>query len=184
MDRGTLTDSNGRETDFRNILLIMTTNAGAQEQSRESMGFTEQDNSTDAIQAIRRLFSPEFRNRLDSTIQFKHLNTTHVLKIIDKIIIELEAQMSDKSIRFKLSDACKQWLVEKGYDKDMGARPMHRAIEKYIKKPIIDEILFGRLVNGGMVKVSVVNKQLAFEIKSATPLLTSDTKNSEKQKTK
>ena len=183
MDRGTLTDSNGRETDFRNILLIMTTNAGAQEQSRESMGFTEQDNSSDALQAIKRLFSPEFRNRLDSTIQFKHLNTSHVLKIIDKIIIELEAQMSDKSIRFKLNKPTKQWLVEKGYDKDMGARPMHRAIEKYIKKPIIDEILFGRLTKGGTVKVSVVKDKLAFEIKGAMPLLTNDTKNNEKQKT-
>lgn len=183
MDRGTLTDSNGRETDFRNILLIMTTNAGAQEQSRESMGFTEQDNSSDALQAIKRLFSPEFRNRLDSTIQFKHLNTSHVLKIIDKIIIELEAQMSDKSIRFKLNKPTKQWLVEKGYDKDMGARPMHRAIEKHIKKPIIDEILFGRLTKGGTVKISVVKGKLAFEIKGAMPLLTNDTKNNEKQKT-
>jgi len=174
MDRGTLTDSNGRETDFRNVLLIMTTNAGAAAQSRESMGFTEQDNTSDSADAIKRLFSPEFRNRLDSTIQFKHLDSTHVLKIVDKIIIELEAQMTDKSIRFKLSTTAKQWLVDKGYDKNMGARPMHRAIEKHIKKPIIDDILFGKLMNGGVVHVDVINEQLAFVIKSDTPLLTND----------
>lgn len=174
MDRGTLTDSNGRETDFRNVLLIMTTNAGAAAQSRESMGFTEQDNSSDSSDAIKRLFSPEFRNRLDSTIQFKHLDTSHVLKIVDKIIIELEAQMADKSIRFKLSTAAKQWLVEKGYDKNMGARPMHRAIEKHIKKPIIDDILFGKLTNGGVVHVDIINNKLAFVIKSDTPLLEID----------
>lgn len=174
MDRGVLTDSNGRETDFRNILLIMTTNAGAAEQSRDSMGFREQDNSTDSANAIKRLFSPEFRNRLDSTIQFQQLDSSHILKIVDKIIIELETQMTDKSIRFKLSKAAKHWLVEKGYDKTMGARPMHRAIEKHIKKPIIDDILFGKLTNGGVVHVDVINQQLAFVIKSDTPLLTNE----------
>jgi ATP-dependent Clp protease ATP-binding subunit ClpA len=180
MDRGVLTDANGRETDFRNVLLIMTTNAGAAEQSRDSMGFTEQDNSTDSEQAIKRLFSPEFRNRLDSTIHFKHLDSTHVLKIVDKIIIELEAQMSDKSIRFKLSNAAKQWLVNKGYDRTMGARPMHRAIEKHIKKPIIDDILFGKLISGGEVHVDVINQNLAFVIKSDTPLLTNNQSETEK----
>ena len=174
MDRGTLTDSNGRETDFRNVLLIMTTNAGAAEQSRDSMGFTEQDHSSDSSEAIKRLFSPEFRNRLDSTIQFKHLKSEHVLKIVDKIIIELETQMADKAIRFKLSDHAKNWLVEKGYDKAMGARPMHRAIEKYIKKPIIDEILFGKLSNGGLVAVDLIKDKLSFAIKSKIPLLESD----------
>ena len=168
MDRGTLTDANGRETDFRNVLLIMTTNAGAAEQSRESMGFTKQDNSSDSAQAIKRLFSPEFRNRLDATIQFNSLDSSHVLLIIDKIIIELEAQMADKSIKFKLSAAAKKWLVDKGYDKSMGARPMHRAIEKYIKKPIIDDILFGKLINGGLIAVDVINNQLSFAIKATT----------------
>jgi ATP-dependent Clp protease ATP-binding subunit ClpA len=176
MDRGTLTDSNGRETDFRNVLLIMTTNAGAVEQSRDSMGFTEQDNSSDSEQAIKRLFSPEFRNRLDATIQFNHLAQMHVLKIVDKIIIELEAQMSDKSLRFKLSNNAKQWLVDKGYDKSMGARPMHRAIERYIKKPLIDEILFGKLTQGGQVIVDVINDKLSFAIKSNTKLLETDKK--------
>ncbi len=178
MDRGTLTDSNGRETDFRNVLLIMTTNAGAAEQSRESMGFTEQDNSSDSEQAIKRLFSPEFRNRLDATIQFNQLAQMHVLKIVDKIIIELEAQMSDKSLRFKLSNNAKQWLVNKGYDKTMGARPMHRAIERYIKKPLIDEILFGKLTQGGLVMVDVINDKLSFAIKSNTPLLETADKDS------
>lgn len=182
MDRGTLTDSNGRETDFRNVLLIMTTNAGAAQQARDSMGFTEQDNSSDSSDAIKKLFSPEFRNRLDSTIQFKHLKQTHVLKIVDKIILELEAQMSDKSIRFKLSNSAKQWIVEKGYDKAMGARPMHRAIEKHIKKPIIDEILFGKLVNGGIVVIDVINDSLSFAIKSNTKLLSNDkTENKDKE---
>ncbi len=176
MDRGTLTDSNGRETDFRNVLLIMTTNAGAAEQSRDSMGFTEQDNSSDSEQAIKRLFSPEFRNRLDATIQFNHLAQMHVLKIVDKIIIELEAQMSDKSLRFKLSNNAKQWLVDKGYDKSMGARPMHRAIERYIKKPLIDEILFGKLTQGGLVVIDVINDKLSFAIKSNTKLLETDKK--------
>lgn len=174
MDRGTLTDSNGRETDFRNVLLIMTTNAGAQQQARESMGFREQDNSSDGTEAIKKLFSPEFRNRLDSTIQFKQLKETHVLKIVDKIILELEAQMSEKSIRFKLSNSAKQWIVDKGYDRSMGARPMHRAIERHVKKPIIDEILFGKLVNGGLVVVDVLNDKLSFAIKSNTRLLTND----------
>ncbi len=174
MDRGTLTDSNGRETDFRNVLLIMTSNAGAQQQARESMGFTEQDNSSDASEAIKKLFSPEFRNRLDSIIQFKSLDSSHVIKIVDKIIMELEAQMSDKSIRFKLSNKAKQWIVDKGYDKTMGARPMHRAIEKHVKKPIIDEILFGKLVNGGLVAIDVLNDKLSFAIKSKTRLLTND----------
>ncbi len=179
MDRGMLTDSNGRESDFRNVLLIMTTNAGAKEQSRASMGFTLQDNTSDSMQAITRLFSPEFRNRLDSIIQFKPLLSSHVLKIVDKIMIELEAQLSEKSIKFKLSQAAKQWLVTKGYDKLMGARPMQRAIEQYIKKPIIDEILFGKLVNGGLVKVNVINKKLNFNIESRLPLLTnSNTLNS------
>jgi ATP-dependent Clp protease ATP-binding subunit ClpA len=188
MDRGILTDSNGREADFRNILLIMTTNVGAQEQSRDSIGFTEQDNSSDTDQAIKRLFSPEFRNRLNSIIQFKSLNTSHVLKIVDKIIIELESQMTDKAIKFELSHQAKQWLVDKGYDKLMGARPMHRAIEKHIKKPIVDEILFGKLINGGLVKIDVVNGELNFIIKSQLPLLTNDSpklkKTSKKKETK
>jgi ATP-dependent Clp protease ATP-binding subunit ClpA len=177
MDRGTLTDSNGRETDFRNVLLIMTTNAGAQEQSRDSMGFTEQDNSSDSEQAIKRLFSPEFRNRLDSVIQFQSLQEDHVLLIVDKTIVELENQMAEKSIKFKLSSKAKMWLVEKGYDKAMGARPMQRAIDQFIKKPIIDEILFGKLVNGGTVFIDVnnlKNEKLSFVINSQVPLLTSD----------
>ena len=188
MDRGILTDSNGREADFRNVLLIMTTNAGAQEQSRDSIGFTEQDNSSDTDQAIKRLFSPEFRNRLNSIIQFKNLNTSHVLKIVDKIIIELESQMTNKAIKFELNHQAKQWLVNKGYDKLMGARPMHRAIEKHIKKPIVDEILFGKLINGGLVKIDVVNGELNFVIESQLPLLTNDSpklkKSSKKKETK
>lgn len=184
MDRGTLTDSNGRETDFRNVLLIMTTNAGAQQQARESMGFREQDNSSDSSKAIKKLFSPEFRNRLDSTIQFKHLKAVHILKIVDKIIMELEAQMSDKSIRFKLSNSAKQWIVDKGYDKAMGARPMHRAIERHVKKPIIDEILFGKLVNGGLVAIDVINDKLSFAIKSNTRLLTNGVNSTDTNKNK
>ncbi len=164
MDRGTLTDSLGREADFRNVLLVMTTNAGAVEQSRGSYGFTEQDHSSDAMQAIKRLFSPEFRNRLDAIIQFGHLSPEHVALIVDKLMLELEQDLADQGIRFQLTPAACQWLVEHGYDEAMGARPMQRAITDHIKKPLVDDMLFGRLEQGGLVRVDVQGDQLAFDI--------------------
>lgn len=171
MDNGKLTDSNGRETDFRNVLLVMTTNAGATEQVRNSFGFMEQDHSSDGNLEINRLFSPEFRNRLDAIVPFNHLQKTHIEKIVDKIIIELEQQLENPKVTFKLSEEARKWLVEKGYNRDMGARPMHRTIDQYVKKPLVDELLFGQLVHGGMVKVGCKNDMLTFEILSNSKLL-------------
>ncbi|WP_395374691.1 ATP-dependent Clp protease ATP-binding subunit ClpA [Marinicella sp. W31] len=171
MDNGRLTDSNGRETDFRNVLLVMTTNAGAAEQTRNSYGFTQQDHSSDANLEINRLFSPEFRNRLDALVPFNHLEKPHIEKIVDKIMIELEQQLSDPKVTFKLSQAARLWLLEKGYNRDMGARPMQRAIDQYIKKPLVDELLFGQLIHGGLVKVDVKGEGLSFDIMSNSKLL-------------
>lgn len=171
MDNGKLTDSNGRETDFRNVLVVMTTNAGAESHSKSSFGFTEQDHSSDAMKDLERYFSPEFRNRLDAIVPFASLEPEHVEKIVDKLMIELEQQLSDKKITFKLSDQARQWLVKKGYDKDMGARPMQRAIDQHVKKPLIDDILFGELKNGGSVNIQCINDTLTFEVLSNTRLL-------------
>ncbi len=168
MDRGTLTDALGREADFRNVLLVMTTNAGAQEQSRGSYGFTEQDHSSDAMQAIKRLFSPEFRNRLDAIVQFGPLSPEHVALIVDKLMLELEHDLADQGVRFALTPAARQWLVQHGYDEAMGARPMQRAITDNIKKPLVDEMLFGRLEKGGLVRVDVKGDALAFDIQPVT----------------
>lgn len=178
MDNGKLTDSNGRETDFRNVLLVMTTNAGAAAHSKSSFGFTEQDHSSDAMLDLERFFSPEFRNRLDAIIPFRSLTPEHVEKIVDKIIIELEQQLADNPINFELSQAARSWLVEKGYNKAMGARPMHRAIDQHIKKPLIDEILFGKLKHGGLVKISLQADQLQFAIQAATEPQTKTTTDS------
>ena len=164
MDRGTLTDSLGREADFRNVLLVMTTNAGATEQSRGSYGFTEQDHSSDAMQAIKRLFSPEFRNRLDAIIQFGSLAPEHVALIVDKLMLELEHDLSDQGVHFELTPAARAWLVEHGYDEAMGARPMQRAITEHVKKPLVDDMLFGRLEKGGVVRVDVQDGKLVFDI--------------------
>ncbi len=164
MDRGTLTDSLGREADFRNVLLVMTTNAGAQEQSRNSYGFTEQDHSSDAMQAINRLFSPEFRNRLDAIIQFGRLQPAHVARIVDKLILELEQELADQGVRFELTPSARQWLVDHGYDEAMGARPMQRAITEYVKKPLVDDMLFGRLEKGGLVRIDAGEGKLEFDI--------------------
>ena len=134
MDHGTLTDNNGRKADFRNVIFIMTTNAGAESVSRRSMGFTEQDNTTDAMEAINRLFTPEFRNRLDAIVQFDALPEDIVLTVVDKFLVELQGQLDDKRVTLNISDEARLWLVRKGYDKNMGARPMTRVIQDYIKK--------------------------------------------------
>ncbi len=171
MDNGKLTDSNGRETDFRNVLVVMTTNAGAESRGRSSYGFMEQDHSSDAMKDLERLFSPEFRNRLDAIVPFQSLSFEHVEKIVDKLMIELEQQLSDKAITFSLSASARRWLVEKGYNKEMGARPMQRAIDQFIKKPLIDDILFGDLRQGGTVKIKCVDDALVFDVLSNTRLL-------------
>ena len=164
MDHGTLTDNNGRKADFRNVIIVMTTNAGAQEMDRPSIGFARQDHSTDGMEAIRRLFTPEFRNRLDAIIQFKPLDATVIAQVVNKFVYELEAQLSDKGVTIELDDEARVWLAEKGYDPKMGARPMARVVREHIKKPLADEILFGRLSRGGHVLVTVQDGELALEI--------------------
>ncbi len=167
MDHGTLTDNNGRKADFRNIILVMTTNAGAESLSRTTMGFTQQDNSTDGSEAVNKLFTPEFRNRLDATIQFKPLDKSIILNVVDKFIIELEAQLEDKNVAIDFNDEAKAWLAENGFDERMGARPMARLINENVKKHLADEILFGKLSKGGRVRVILDEKgDLAFEFES------------------
>lgn len=156
MDNGTLTDNNGRKSDFRNVVLVMTTNVGADVLSRNNMGFIEQDNSQDNQEAMKKAFTPEFRNRLDATIQFKPLDVRMVTSVLDKFLTELQVQLDDKNVVLHLDKSAKQWLVEKGYDKQMGARPMQRVIQEYLKKPLAEMILFGELSRkGGSVMVSV-----------------------------
>jgi ATP-dependent Clp protease ATP-binding subunit ClpA len=164
MDHGTLTDTNGRKVDFRNIIVVMTTNAGAESISRPSVGFTTQDHSSDAMEVIRRSFTPEFRNRLDSIIQFKALDQRTIANVVDKFIIQLEAQLEEKKVSLILDDSAREWLGNRGYDPKMGARPMARVIQEYIKKPLAEDILFGRLAKGGEVHVSVKNDNLILEL--------------------
>ncbi|ALG67599.1 ATP-dependent Clp protease ATP-binding subunit ClpA [Beggiatoa leptomitoformis] len=153
MDHGALTDTNGRKTDFRNVMIIMTTNAGAEQVSRSSIGFNQQDHTTDGMEAIKRLFSPEFRNRLDAIIQFKSLAEDTISSVVDKFVIELEAQLADRNVTIEVEDAARKWLAKHGYDPLMGARPMARLIKDKIKKPMAEELLFGKLEKGGHVIV-------------------------------
>jgi ATP-dependent Clp protease ATP-binding subunit ClpA len=155
MDHGTLTDNNGRKADFRHVIIVMTTNAGAQEMSRPSIGFLQADNSSDGMEAIRRLFTPEFRNRLDAIIQFAPLDPATIERVVDKLIVEVETQLEAKGVTLSLDDGARRWIAEKGYDPKMGARPMARVIQEHIKRPLAEELLFGRLVGGGHVRVSV-----------------------------
>jgi ATP-dependent Clp protease ATP-binding subunit ClpA len=166
MDHGTLTDNNGRKADFRNIILVMTTNAGSEEGSRASIGFTQQDHVGDSMKAIERGFSPEFRNRLDAIIQFKPLNISVVGHVVDKFIFELEALLADRHVTLTLDADARLWLAENGCDPKMGARPMARLIQEKIKKPLANDLLFGKLVQGGHVRIYVENDDLAFAIES------------------
>jgi ATP-dependent Clp protease ATP-binding subunit ClpA len=155
MDHGTLTDNNGRKADFRNVVLVMTTNAGAQEMSRASIGFTQQDHSSDGMSVIQKSFAPEFRNRLDAIIQFASLDITSIKRVVDKLIVELEAKLGSNNVTIELDDAARDWIAERGYDETMGARPMARVIQEHIKRPLADELLFGSLAEGGHVRVTV-----------------------------
>ena len=166
MDNGTLTDSNGRKADFRNVILIMTTNAGGELISRSSMGFTVQDNSKDAGEAIKKIFTPEFRNRLDAVIHFKALDAKVILNVVDKFLIELESQLEEKKVSLAITDAARQWLADKGYDPIMGARQMARVIQDEIKQVLANELLFGELTNGGHVKIDVDDGKLVCRAKS------------------
>ncbi len=170
MDHGTLTDNNGRKADFRNVALVMTTNAGAELMSRPSIGFTAQDHATDGMEAIKRMFSPEFRNRLDAVVQFSPLDEETIGNVVEKFIIELEAQLDEKRVTFELEDSARAFLAERGFDRKMGARPMARVIQEFIKRPLAEELLFGKLENGGHVVIRAEGDKLAFqfELESVT----------------
>ena len=155
MDHGILTDNNGRKADFHNVIIVMTTNAGAQEASRASVGFTLQDHSSDAMEVIKRMFSPEFRNRLDAIIKFDALDEDSIARVVDKLIVELEAQLDKNDVTIELEPAARNWIARRGYDQKMGARPMARVIQEHIKRPLAEEMLFGSLRDGGHVRVDV-----------------------------
>lgn len=167
MDHGTLTDNNGRKADFRNVVLIMTTNAGAQEMNRASIGFSEQDNSTDGMEVIRRMFTPEFRNRLDAIVQFSPLNIQVVKTVVDKFLTELQAQLDEKRVTLEVDEDARDWLAREGYDEKMGARPMQRLIQEKIKRQLAEDLLFGDLTQGGVVTVGVEDGELSVKVLSA-----------------
>jgi ATP-dependent Clp protease ATP-binding subunit ClpA len=164
MDHGTLTDNNGRKADFRNVVLIMTTNAGAQEMGRPSIGFAEQDNSTDGMEVIRRMFTPEFRNRLDAIVQFSALKLEVVKTVVDKFLTELQAQLDEKRVTLEVDEAARAWLAREGYDEKMGARPMQRLIQEKIKRQLAEDLLFGDLASGGTVHVTIEDNDLSIKI--------------------
>jgi ATP-dependent Clp protease ATP-binding subunit ClpA len=155
MDHGTLTDNNGRKADFRHVIIVMTTNAGAAEMSRASIGFTQQDHAPDGMEAVRRMFAPEFRNRLDAIIQFAPLDEATIARVVDKLLLEVEAQLELKSVALSVDDAARRWIATRGYDPKMGARPMARVLQEHIKRPLAEELLFGTLAGGGSVLVTV-----------------------------
>ncbi|MFU0964991.1 ATP-dependent Clp protease ATP-binding subunit ClpA [Kluyvera ascorbata] len=169
MDNGTLTDNNGRKADFRNVVLVMTTNAGVRETERKSIGLIHQDNSTDAMEEIKKIFTPEFRNRLDNIIWFDHLSTDVIHQVVDKFIVELQVQLDQKGVSLEVSQEARDWLAEKGYDRAMGARPMARVIQDNLKKPLANELLFGSLVDGGQVTVALDKEknELTYDFQSA-----------------
>ncbi|MEL6750910.1 MAG: AAA family ATPase, partial [Pseudomonadota bacterium] len=155
MDNGALTDHNGKKVDFRNVIIVMTTNAGAAEAAKSAIGFGSSKRTGDDMEAINRLFAPEFRNRLDAIIPFEGLKPDVVHKVVEKFVMQLEAQLSERGVTFDLTPDAVQWIAKKGYDDRMGARPLGRVIQEHVKKPLADEVLFGKLQKGGTVKVSV-----------------------------
>jgi ATP-dependent Clp protease ATP-binding subunit ClpA len=167
MDHGTLTDNNGRKADFRHIILVMTTNAGAESISRRTIGFTSQDHSTDGMEAINRMFTPEFRNRLDTIVQFQPLAEDVILTVVDKFLTELQSQLDEKRVTLDVDEDARLWLVEKGYDIHMGARPMERIIQEHIKKPLAEMVLFGALSRSGgtaLVRLNAVDNKLEVKV--------------------
>ena len=165
MDHGTLTDNNGREADFRNVVLVMTTNAGAEEMSKRSIGFTTEATAQDSMEAIRRTFTPEFRNRIDAVVQFQPLDHETIQRVVDKFIRELSVQLAEKQVTLVVDGDARRWIGEKGYDPQMGARPMARVIQQYIKKPLAEQLLFGELSGGGEVEVTVESGELALHVR-------------------
>jgi len=164
MDHGRLTDHNGKNVDFRNVILIMTTNAGAADMAKPAIGFERETREGDDQEAIQRMFSPEFRNRLDATIAFGGLTPEIVAQVVEKFVMQLETQLGDRDVTIELSEGARAWLAKKGYDRQFGARPLARVIQEHIKKPLAEELLFGKLAKGGVVKVTVVDNKLTFEI--------------------
>jgi len=160
MDHGKLTDHNGRTTDFRNVIIIMTSNAGASELGKNAMGFGRESRDGEDIAAIERTFTPEFRNRLDAVISFGALPKPVIMQVVEKFVLQLEAQLIDRNVHIELTPKAAEWLGDKGYDAKMGARPLGRVIQEHIKKPLAEELLFGKLVKGGLVKVGVKNGKL------------------------
>ena len=169
MDHGSLTDTNGRKADFRHVTLILTTNAGAALMERTSIGFKDQDHQSDSMSAIQRTFTPEFRNRLDAIIQFEPLNEQTIERVVDKFLDDLSERLMEKEVTIEVDKAARQWLAVHGYDKRMGARPMARLIQEKLKKPLADELLFGKLSFGGSVKVEIQNNELSISIYSLEP---------------
>ncbi len=169
MDHGTLTDNNGRKADFRHVIIVMTTNAGAADMSRASIGFTQQDHASDGMEAVKRIFSPEFRNRLDAIIQFAPLDATTIERVVDKLVIEIEAQLEQKGVIISVDDAARSWIAARGYDPKMGARPMARVLQEHVKRPLAEELLFGSLATGGgvLVRVAADGESLALDIRPA-----------------
>ena len=159
-DHGTLTDNNGRKADFRNVIIVMTTNAGAQEMNRSSIGFQQQDHSSDGMGVIKKTFSPEFRNRLDAIVQFGALPKEVIKTVVDKFLVEIQVQLDEKNVQLDVTEEAREWLAENGYDEKMGARPMQRLIQDRIKKELAEDILFGKLRNGGPVLVDVEDEDL------------------------
>ncbi len=168
MDHGTLTDNNGRKADFRHIVLVMTSNAGAYDMDKASIGFTSERNQSDGMEALKRTFTPEFRNRLDGIIQFKPLSRDAILRVADKAVLELEMLLQDKHVTIEIDNAAREWLAEHGYDVQMGARPMARLVQERIKRPLADELLFGRLSEGGHVNVTLKDGDLLLDIHTET----------------
>ena len=184
MDHGKLTDHNGRTVDFRNVVLIMTSNAGAAEQAKSAIGFGRDRREGEDTAAIERTFTPEFRNRLDAVISFAPLDQSVILRVVEKFVLQLEAQLMDRNVHIELTPKAAEWLAEKGYDDKMGARPLGRVIQEHIKKPLAEELLFGKLAKGGLVKVGVKNGEIDLRIMAPDnprlttgkrpPLLTAD----------
>jgi ATP-dependent Clp protease ATP-binding subunit ClpA len=183
MDHGTLTDHNGRTVDFRNVILIMTSNAGATEQAKAAIGFGRDRREGEDTAAIERTFTPEFRNRLDAVISFAPLPKSVILQVVEKFVLQLEAQLMDRNVHIELTPKAAEWLADKGYDDKMGARPLGRVIQEHIKKPLAEELLFGKLAKGGLVKVTVKAGELHLKLDGPDkpritgdkpPLLTAD----------
>jgi ATP-dependent Clp protease ATP-binding subunit ClpA len=169
MDNGKLTDHHGKTVDFRNVILIMTTNAGAADMASEGIGFGNVSKEDASDEAVKRMFTPEFRNRLDAIVPFGYLPTEVVARVVDKFILQLELQLAERNVHIELDDGARAWLTERGYDKLYGARPMGRLVQEKIKQPLAEELLFGKLAHGGEVKVRIKDSQPSFEINPAAP---------------